>query len=384
MVRAIMIVSQLMNPLETVPLNDLCRQTASLQQEIERAVAQVVTSGWYVLGPNVSAFEREFAQYCDARHCIGVANGTDALELALRALECGPGSEVITVANAGMYATTAILAAGAIPVLADIDSVTLTMSPDGLAQCIGPKTAAIIITHLYGQLADLDRLMSIADGHGVPVIEDCAQAHGAERGGRKAGTAGAIGCFSFYPTKNLGALGDGGALTTNEDALADTLKALRQYGWRSKYNADRPYGRNSRLDELQAAVLRVKLPKLDGWNARRREIMRRYRASGGSRVRIPNADGLDHVAHLCVARTDRREQLRGLLTSRKIGTDIHYPIPDHHQTGMRGILSDGLSLPCTEAAAAEILTLPCFPEMTEAEITRVCDALEDFSLEQAG
>jgi aminotransferase EvaB len=384
MVPAIMIVSQLMNPLETVPLNDLCRQTASLQQEIGRAVAQVVTSGWYVLGPNVSAFEREFAQYCDARHCIGVANGTDALELALRALGCGHGSEVITIANAGMYATTAILAIGAIPVLADIEPETLTMSADGLAQRIGAKTAAIIITHLYGQLADFDRLMSIADAHGVPVIEDCAQAHGAERGGRKAGTVGAIGCFSFYPTKNLGALGDGGALTTNEDALADTLKALRQYGWRSKYNADRPYGRNSRLDELQAAVLRVKLPKLDGWNARRREIMKRYRASGGSCVRIPNADGLDHVAHLCVARTDRRERLRGLLTSRKIGTDIHYPIPDHHQAGMRGILPEGLSLPCTEAAAAEILTLPCFPEMTEAEITRVCDALEDFSLEQAG
>jgi dTDP-4-amino-4,6-dideoxygalactose transaminase len=372
--------------LPIVPLNDLRRQTAAMRADIDRVLAEVVGSGRYVLGPNVSAFESEFAAYCGARHCVGVANGTDALELALRALGCGPRSEVVAVANAGMYAAAAILAVGAKPVSADIDPDAMTMSPEALGRCIGPDTAAVIVTHLYGQLADMDRLMAVADEHGVPVIEDCAQAHGAElgagRGGRKAGAIGAVGCFSFYPTKNLGALGDGGALTTNDETLAETLRRLRQYGWRKKYEADLAFGRNSRLDELQAAILRIKLPRLDRWNARRRAIVRRYRQAAAGAVAVPDTAGADHVAHLCVVRSPQRAALRAFLAARRIATDIHYPIPDHRQRALADILPGDAALPHTEAAAREILTLPCFPEMTEEEVARVCDALAAFGKEQ--
>ena len=360
-----------------VPMNDLTRQTAAMRGEIDRAVAEVVAGGWYVLGPNVSAFEAEFARFCGVRHGIGVANGTDALELALRALGCGPGSEVVTVANAGMYATAAILAVGATPAFADIDPVTMTMAPQVLAGRIGPGTAAVVVAHLYGRLADMDGIMAVASERGVPVIEDCAQAHGAERGGRRAGSFGAVGSFSFYPTKNLGALGDGGALVTDDAELAEALRSLRQYGWRKKYEAERPHGRNSRLDELQAAILRVKLPRLDGWNARRREIIGRYRAAAGSVVTVPHA-GSDHAAHLCVVRSLERDALRAFLAARGIATDIHFPIPDHRQRALADLVPASLALPHTEAAAREILSLPCFPEMTEGEIARVCEALSAF------
>jgi len=276
-----------------------------------------------------------------------------------------------------MYATAAILAVGAKPAFVDIDPVAMTMAPEALAECIGPNTAAVVVTHLYGRLADMDGLSAVARERGVPVIEDCAQAHGAERGGRRAGSIGAIGCFSFYPTKNLGALGDAGALTTNDDEVAEALKSLRQYGWRRKYEAERPHGRNSRLDELQAAVLRVKLPRLDGWNVRRREIVGRYRAAAGIAVTVPNA-GTDHAAHLCVVRSPKREALRAFLAARGIATDIHFPIPDHCQQALAGIVPADLSLPHTEAAAEEVLSLPCFPEMTGEEVARVCDALSAF------
>jgi aminotransferase EvaB len=358
-----------------IPLNDLRRHTDLMRAEIDEAVAAVLTSGRFVLGPNVSAFETEFATYCGVRHCVAVANGTDALELGLRALGCGAGREVITVANAGMYATAAIVAMGATPVLVDIDPETMTMAPEALARAIGATTAAVIVTHLYGRLADLNSMMNITGRYGVPLIEDCAQAHGAERGERKAGTVGAIGCFSFYPTKNLGALGDGGALTTNDDQLSEAIRRLRQYGWRAKYDAVQAYGRNSRLDELQAAVLRLKLPKLDAWNARRRSIIGRYRQAASSGCSVLDASGADHAAHLCIVRCANRQALRELLTARHIATDIHYPIPDHRQEAMRHIFRADMTLPHTERAAAEVLTLPCFPEMTEAEIVRVCDAL---------
>ncbi len=362
---------------DIIPLNDLRRQTARLKADFDRVIGEVVTGGWYVLGPNVKAFETEFAQYCGVGHAIGVANGTDALELALRALTCGPGSEVATVANAGMYAAAAVMATGAKPVLVDIDE-TMTMSPQSLSSAIGPATRAVVVTHLYGQLADMDRLMQIAARHGVPVVEDCAQSHGAERAGRKAGSFGAVGCFSFYPTKNLGALGDGGALTTSDDALADTIRSLRQYGWHKKYEANRPFGRNSRLDEIQAAVLRVKLAHLDEWNERRRAIMRQYHDAAKGALRVPRPIGKDHVAHLCVARTPHRESLRSVLEAHGIASDCHYPVPDHHQQALRGIVPADLVLAHTEAAAREILTVPCFPEMTEDEVTRVCAALKTF------
>jgi aminotransferase EvaB len=368
--------------LSMIPMNDLRRQTEAMRGEIDRVVADVISSGWYVLGPHVSAFEEEFALFCGVRHVIGVANGTEALELALRAVDRGRGKEVITVANAGMYSTVAILATGAIPIFADIDPSSLTMSPESLKFNIGARTAAVVVTHLYGRLADMSSLMDVADNHGVPVIEDCAHAHGAERDGRKAGTFGTVGCFSFYPTKNLGALGDGGAVLTNDERLAANLRSLRQYGWHAKYQADRPYGRNSRLDELQAAVLRLKLPHLDAWNARRRDIIGRYRNAAGDAVRIPDASGSDHVGHLCVARSPRRTALQDALKHDGIATDIHYPVPDHRQEALKGIIPNTVCLPVTEAAAAEILTLPCFPELSEEEVARVCRGLTRFARQE--
>ena len=362
----------------SVPFNDLRRQTEAMRVGLERAVRGVMDSGRYVLGPNVSAFQDEFAHYCGARHCVGVANGTDALELALRAFAPAPGGEVITVANAGMYGTSAILAVGAKPVFADIDPATMTMSPDALARHIGARTVAVVVTHLYGQLADMESLTEIAARHEIPLIEDCAQAHGAERNGRKAGAIGTVGCFSFYPTKNLGALGDGGALVTNDDELASTLLRLRQYGWERKYEAVHPIGRNSRLDELQAAILRTKLPYLDGWNARRREIIHRYRAAANAGIVVPNPAAKDYVGHLCVVRSRRRAALRTYLAARGIATEIHFPVPDHRQSVVRDMAPGVADLDATDAATAEILSLPCFPEMTESEITRVCEALAAF------
>jgi dTDP-3-amino-2,3,6-trideoxy-4-keto-D-glucose/dTDP-3-amino-3,4,6-trideoxy-alpha-D-glucose/dTDP-2,6-dideoxy-D-kanosamine transaminase len=361
-----------------IPLNDLRRQLDALGPAMRKAVDDVVRSGWYLFGPRVTEFEAQFAAYCGVRHCLTVANGTDALELALRAVGCGPGSEVITVANAGMYTSAAIVATVGSPVLVDIDAGTMTMAPESLARAVGPRTKAVVVTHLYGQLADVEALTAIARRHGIAVIEDCAQAHGARRHGRMAGAWGDIGCFSFYPTKNLGALGDGGAVVTQDDALAAAVRELRQYGWTSKYRAARPHGRNSRLDEIQAAVLQLKLNHLDAWNERRRSIVRRYRQAAEGGVIIPDATGMDHVAHLCVARSSARDALRTHLADDGIATDVHYPVPDHRQPALRSVVPPDLSLPATEKAVDEILTLPCFPELTDEEVQRICDSLARF------
>ena len=224
----------------------------------------------------------------------------------------------------------------------------------------------------------MNAVMAIARRHCVALVEDCAQAHGARRDGRLAGAWGDIGCFSFYPTKNLGALGDGGAIVTGDDALATAVRELRQYGWTGKYAASRPRGRNSRLDEIQAAVLRLKLPHLDGWNERRRSIVQRYRAAADGSVVIPDADGADHVAHLCVVRSPEREALRAHLAAGGIATDIHYPVPDHRQVALRALLPPDIALPQTEKAVSEIVTLPCFPDMTDEEIGCVCESLTLF------
>jgi aminotransferase EvaB len=358
-----------------IPLNDLQRQLQALGPAIQQAVAEVVSSGRYLFGPRVAEFEENFAAYCCVRHCLTVANGTDALELALRAVGCGPESEVVTVANAGMYAAAAIVAIGASPVLVDIEPGAMTMAPDALARAIGPRTKAVVVTHLYGQLADIDSLMPIARRHSLAVIEDCAQAHGARRHGRCAGAWGDVGCYSFYPTKNLGALGDGGAVVTQNDTLASTVRELRQYGWTGKYHASRPHGRNSRMDEIQAAVLQIKLPHLDSWNERRRSIIQRYRSAAADAIIIPDAVGMDNVAHLCVVRSPQREALRQWLAEDGIATEIHYPVPDHHQLALRAVLPAELSLPSTDQAVDEILSLPCFPELTDAEVEQVCNSL---------
>ncbi|HEY0329454.1 MAG TPA: DegT/DnrJ/EryC1/StrS family aminotransferase [Rhodopseudomonas sp.] len=361
-----------------VPLNDLKRHTEPVQTEILQAVSEVVGSGWFVLGRQVSAFEAEFAAYVGAAACIGVGNGTDALELALRAVGCGAGSEVVTVANAGMYASAAAVAIGATPVFADVDPVTLTMDPRSLEACIGERTKAIVATHLYGQMAAIELIADIGQRRGIPVVEDCAQAHGAKRGERQAGSFAAAACFSFYPTKNLGAMGDGGAIVTSDPALGATLRSLRQYGWGRKYEAVAPHGRNSRLDEIQAAILRKKLPYLDGWNARRRDIVRRYHAVAAPQIVLPDAADPAYVAHLCVARTPHRAALRAWMDSQGVATELHYPVSDHQQPALQGLSRAPVSLAVTERVAAEIVTLPCFPEMTETEIVRVCDALHVF------
>jgi dTDP-4-amino-4,6-dideoxygalactose transaminase len=359
-----------------VPLQDLKRSTRALNQDLRNAIDQVLADSWYLLGSRVATFESAFAAYCGVSDCVSVANGTDALEIALRALGCGAGDEVTTVANAGMYGSAAIVAVGARPVFADIDPVTMTMDAHSLASVLGPRTRAIIVTHLYGRLADMAALVDRS--RGVPIIEDCAQAHGAERGGRKAGGWGALGCYSFYPTKNLGALGDAGAIVTNSDTLAAASRSLRQYGWQQKYVAERAHGRNSRLDEIQAAVLSVKLPYLDRWNARRRAIAGRYRSAVGGGVTVSGSGGGDDVAHLCVIRSSDRDRLRKFLVLNGIATDIHYPVPDYRQPALQRWIDPDAALPVTDAVTNEILTIPCFPEMSGEEIERVCSGLSRF------
>lgn len=366
--------------MEIVPLNDLGRHNALLQQDLHSAAQNLLSSGWYVLGEHGKQFEAEFAAYCGVDHCIGTANGTDAIELALRALELGDDAIVATVANAGMYSTVAIRAAGAEPLFVDIESNSLCMDPMALRVAMQGKSKpdAVIVTHLYGQLADVESIAAICADAGVPLLEDCAQAHGAERNGRKAGSFGSMGCFSFYPTKNLGALGDAGAVVTSEPLLDQRLRQLRQYGWSSKYQAQVPGGRNSRLDEIQAAFLKVKLPHLDAWNQARRDIARRY-AHGIVHpvLRLPPPPGRDSVVHLYVIRCDQREALREHLRKVGITSDIHYPVADHRQPCFGDRYSNA-DLPQSELACSRILTLPCFPEMTDTEVKRVIDACNAF------
>lgn len=356
-------------------INDLKRHNAPLGSLLDAALSRVRESGYYILGPEVTQFEQEFAAYCGAAHCVAVGNGTDALEISLRAVGVTPGSQVVSVANASMYATIATLSVGATPLYVDLDPQTLLMSPAALSTLDLRGVRAIVVTHLYGQLADVDAIRKIADAHAIPLIEDCAQAHGARDRVQGAGTRGHTGCFSFYPTKNLGALGDGGAIITGDAAMAQTLRALRQYGWAEKYTVARPGGRNSRLDEIQAAVLRAKLPFLDGWNARRRAISDLYgRLLHHPAVRVPPPCDERSVAHLYVVQTAQRDALREHLRQHDIIAEVHYPIADHHQPGLRDF-GPFPALPVCEQACRQVLTLPCFPEMHDEEVQRVCDVI---------
>ena len=371
------------NPPKPVALNDLLRQTTALHSELSAAMNRVLASGWYILGRECAAFESEFAAYCGVAHCVSVANGTDALELALRALAVGPGDTVATVANAGGYSTTAIRAVGAEPLYIDIDPDTMNMSAADLAARLTPAVRAVIATHLYGRMAPLPAVLAVTSRAAVPLVEDCAQAHGAAIGGRKAGSWGALAGFSFYPTKNLGALGDGGAITTQNGELAQRVKSLRQYGWTSKYRCAE-YGRNSRMDEMQAAILRAKLPHLESWNTRRRQIAAAYSAAlAGQAVECPRDFGESYVAHLYVIRSPERDRVRAALQACGVATDIHYPVPDHLQEAAHGahgthgaILATGAPLPATEQAAGEILSLPCYAELLDDEISAVVGALQ--------
>lgn len=353
-------------------INDLTRQDDALTRRILDAISNVVRGGYYVLGQEVRAFEEHFAAYCAAAHCVSVANGTDALEIALRALSIGAGARVATVANAGFYSTTAILAANATPVYVDIDGDTMTMSPASLEEVLNAVPInAVIVTHLYGRTADIEQISRLCRARRIPLIEDCAQAHGANIEGKRVGTWGDIGCFSFYPTKNLGAIGDGGALITQSGELAERMRMLRQYGWEKKYRNAIPGGRNSRLDELQAAILNVKLPYLDAWNERRRRIAQLYRALiANPRVALPPLGGSENVVHLYVIRVNERQSLIEHLRQHHIGCDIHYPIPDYQQPCIQH-LYECFCLPETEKACESVLTLPCFPEMTDEDVAAV-------------
>jgi len=360
--------------MSVLQLNDL-RRGNTLIGEITSVLAAVAASGWYVLGAECHAFEEEFAAYCGIRFSVGVGNGTDALELALKAAGVRAGDRVVTVANAGMYSSIAILAAGAAPMFVDVDDETMLMSPASLMEAPLSSVAAIIVTHLYGRMANMPEILALAAEHGIPVIEDCAQAHGAAFAGRRAGSWGAMGCFSFYPTKNLGALGDGGAVVTDDELLAAKVRQLRQYGWKEKYRSTLPGGRNSRLDELQAAVLRIKLPYLDHWNQRRREIAKKYNVLiNHELIKKPTAADDSYVSHLYVVRCADRRQLQVHLKGRGIASDIHYPVPDYRQPSIEDRFLDSL-LPQTEKACRDVLTLPCFPELTDAEVEEVADAV---------
>ncbi|HEX6292611.1 MAG TPA: DegT/DnrJ/EryC1/StrS family aminotransferase [Herpetosiphonaceae bacterium] len=363
-----------------VPFGDSVRQYQALQHELDAAAARVLKSGWYILGPEVQAFEAEFAQFCGVAHCVSVGNGTEALHLALRALGVQPGDEVVTVANAGVPGAVAVRQAGLTPRFADVDDRAHALSPGSLEATITPRTRAIMPVHLYGHPAPMAEIMAVAERHGLPVVEDCAQSHGATVGGRMTGTIGRLGCFSFYPTKNLGALGDGGAIVTDDAALADTLRKLRVYGWERKYHSTVAGGINSRLDELQAALLRCKLPHLTRWNDLRRERAAWYRELLGdvSGLTLPE-DVAGHVYHLLVVQvhSGRRDALRQALTERGIGTDIHYPLPTHLQPAFEDLGYEPGELPVTERLAETVLSLPCFPELTRAEVEAVAAAIRD-------
>ena len=361
-----------MNNASLIPLFSAVKANAGI--DFNSPLQSVLSSHWYVLGKEVDQFEKDFAGYVGIEHCISVANGSDALELALRGLGVGPGSRVVAVANAGFYGSTAIHAVGGEPVYVDVDANTQTICPAAVASVIASKPAAIIVTHLYGQLANVEEIVRIATAAGVPVLEDCAQSHGACRNGKQAGSFGTIACFSFYPTKNLGALGDGGAVVTNDDELAARIRQLRQYGWSKKYEVAIPGGRNSRLDEMQAAILRVKLPHLDRWNEERRVIARRYNSAFAELdMQLPSSTGEDFVAHLYVVRVKDRGALAGSLKDKQISTDIHYPIADHKQPAYSP--SSLNPLPVTEEVCDTVISLPCFPGLTEDEVSRVIDAV---------
>jgi dTDP-4-amino-4,6-dideoxygalactose transaminase len=366
--------------LASIPQNDPKAAYVAQRAEIDAAIARVLEGGWYILGKETSAFEEAFAAAVGCRHGVGVGNGTDALILALRALGIGPGKTVVTVSHTAVATVAAIELVGATPLLIDIDPVTYTMDAGELARVLADPPpgiapiAAIMPVHLYGQPADLAAIGALARRYRVKLIEDCAQCHGARFEGRPAGSFGDVACFSFYPTKNLGALGDGGLVATSDEALAAELRAVREYGWRGQRYVSERAGMNSRLDELQAAILRVKLMRLTADNARRVALAARYDAGLiGLTVVPPGRDRrADHVYHQYVVRSAGRDALRARLQQAGIGTNIHYPVPVHLQPAYRGRIATGPSgMAHTELAAGEILSLPMYPQLDEAAVGRV-------------
>jgi dTDP-4-amino-4,6-dideoxygalactose transaminase len=367
-----------------VPLLDLSEQNNSLRPEIEAALGRVLDTNAFILGDEVARLEEELASYCGVRHAIGCASGSDALLLALMALDVGPGDEVITTSYSFFASVSAITRLGAVPVFADIDPISFNIDAAKTGERITERTRALMPVHLYGQCADMDALIGLGLEHGLPVVEDAAQAIGAEHRGRRAGSIGAIGCFSFYPSKNLGGMGDGGFLTTNDDGLARKLRALRVHGSEERYY-HKWVGLNSRLDGFQGAVLRVKLPHLEGWTEKRRANAVAYRrlftdAGLAEQVVLPREEGhYRHIYNQFVVRIPgERDELRDYLSRRGIGTDIYYPVPLHLQECFAYLGWRDGDLPESERAAAESLALPIYPELKAEQLEYVVETICDY------
>ena len=359
-----------------VPQLDLKRQDAELSAEIRAALERVLSSASFILGEEVERFEREFAAYVEARHCVALNSGTSALHLALIAAGVGAGDEVITTPNTFIAIAEAISYTGAKPVFADIDRATGNIDPRAVERCVTARTRAIVPVHLYGRPADLDPLLELGARKGIPIIEDACQAHGARYRGRRVGALGVVGAFSFYPTKNLAACGEGGALVTNDDRLAALARSLRTHGENRRYFHDR-VGYNYRLEAFQGAVLRVKLTHLAQWTARRREIARQYREGlAGARVEIPVDDAASEcVYHQFAVYVDDRERVRAALAAQGVSTAVYYPVPLHRQPAYASLGYVDGSLPEAERACCRVLCLPIFPELTDAEVQYVASAL---------
>jgi len=368
---------------EEIPLVDLKAQYATIRDEVRAAIDDVLESMQLTIGPNVKAFDHEFASYIGTKHSIGVGSGTDALQLAIRACGVSSGDEVITVSHTFFATVEAILYANARPILVEVDEKTMLIDPAAVAAAITPRTKAIIPVHLYGRTVDLKPLKQLAQDRNITIIEDAAQAHGALLDdGKKAGTGGRVNCFSFYCSKNLGAYGEAGSITTNDDRLAEELRALREHGQSTRYYHP-VIGYNARLDEIQAAILRIKLRKLEEWNARRRVLARMYdERLAGSSVTVPEipSDIRRHVFYTYTIRVGggRRDDLRKYLGERGIGTQIHYPVPIHLQQSAEFLGYRKGDMPVTERVASEVLSLPMFAELTDGQLERVADSVRSF------
>jgi dTDP-4-amino-4,6-dideoxygalactose transaminase len=365
------------SPAPRVPITRLDNGSPELVDELLGSVRRIASTGAFTMGAELEAFEEEFAAYCATRFAVGVSSGTDALALALRALHIGPGDEVIVPTNSFIASAEAVSLVGATPRLVDVDPASHLITAEIVERNLTPKTRAVIAVHLFGSVVDLDPILAITRRSGVALVEDTAQAHGAFYRGKRVGTLGDIGCFSFYPTKNLGAWGDGGAIVTADEELADRVRLFRSHGERPRY-VHRVVGSTARLDALQAAILRVKLRRLDGWNDQRRAAGAKLRAAlASTAVELPAGafDGSDHVYHLFVVRSDARDELRAALERRGVASAVHYPLPIH-LTGAYANLGYGAgSLPVAERLSERICSLPIFPGITDAEIAQVAEAV---------
>ncbi|HEY8188360.1 MAG TPA: DegT/DnrJ/EryC1/StrS family aminotransferase [Pyrinomonadaceae bacterium] len=362
-----------------IPLVDLRSQYRNIKSEIDSAISEVVESCQFILGPKVEAFEKDFAAYCQSRFAFGVNSGTSAVHLAMLAAGVGPGDEVITVSYTFVATVAGILHTGAQPVFVDIDPLTCNIDPAKIEAAITPRTKVLMPVHLYGSCADMDPIIDIARKHNLILIEDAAQAHGAEYKGRRAGSMGDLACFSFYPGKNLGAYGEGGAVITNNERYVDSIKQLRDQGQSSKYIHER-VGYNYRMEAIQGAVLGVKLKHLDDWNTARRTHAATYRrelANTGLRL-LEESPGGRSVYHIFPLFTERRDELRAHLDSAGVSTGVHYPIPVHLQRGYRGLGYNAGDLPETERACHEVLSLPMYPELSNETVMQIADLVRQF------